>query len=76
MNQVELEWQKELDVLSIENIALSSGKVIATGLTFDGSFAIIEMTDKDWFVVAGPYLTPEEAQPDLRILQYENRNNI
>lgn len=37
--------------------------------TFDGSFTIIEIVESKWYEVSGPYLSREEALPDLRILQ-------
>lgn len=43
---------------------------------FDNSYYIILIKDKEWVIAAGPYLTFEESLPDLRILQYENRNYV
>jgi hypothetical protein len=33
---------------------------------FDLSYSIIEIDNKEWHIVAGPYLTKEEAEVDLR----------
>lgn len=43
---------------------------------FDGTFAIIEVKGETWEYVCGPYLSHEEALPDLRNLQNDNRDNL
>jgi hypothetical protein len=43
---------------------------------FDGSYSIIEITKKDWVPVLGPYMTPEEAFPDMRNLINETGDNL
>jgi hypothetical protein len=41
---------------------------------YDNSYYII-IVDKDtWDIVSGPYMSPDEAKSDLRILEYENKN--
>ena len=44
---------------------------------FNMTWSIIEVkAAMTWEVVAGPYMTKEEALPDFRNILNENRNNI
>jgi hypothetical protein len=40
---------------------------------FDLSYSIIEIDGNDWKPIFGPYMTKEEAYPDLRNLICEQR---
>ena len=39
---------------------------------FDLSWSIIELNGEVWKPVSGPYMTKEEAQADLRIIECES----
>ena len=39
---------------------------------FDLSYSIIEIRDKDWCPIAGPYLDEKEAEVDLRNIKNES----